>query len=82
MEDSCRPARRVVAQGPVCTVEQCACGVLHVTIGVLTIRLQTEVVASIWETLGEALHRVCGRPRSTHPIDELPTDRTSTERPS
>ena len=82
MEDTYRPARRVVAQGPVCTVEECACGVLHVTIGVFTIRLQTEVVASIWETLGEALHRVCRRARTAHPVDSVPAVRSSTERPS
>jgi hypothetical protein len=53
--NDCRPGRRLVAQGSFCTVEECACGVLHVSLGVLTIRFQAEVVASVWETLGEAL---------------------------
>jgi hypothetical protein len=58
MDESCRPRRRLIAGGPVCRVEQCTCGVLHVSIGILTLRLQAEVVASVWETLGEALERL------------------------
>ncbi len=57
MSGNCQPSRWVLARGPFCAVEECSCGVLHVTFGVLTIRLQREVVASIWETLGEALAR-------------------------
>jgi hypothetical protein len=56
MDNVCR--RRVVAQGPACSIEECACGVVHLTVGVFTIRLQAEVVASIWETLGVALERL------------------------
>jgi hypothetical protein len=76
--NGCRPGRRLVSQGSFCTVEECVCGVLHVTIGVLTIRLQTDVVASIWETLGEALSRLAAGRRA------LTTDTASRapERPS
>ena len=51
----CRPERTLVAQGPVCQVEECSCGTLHLTIGALTIRLGTEVVASMRDTLADAL---------------------------
>lgn len=55
MEIPCHPGRRLVACGEAATVEACACGTLHVTLGALTVRLRPEVVASLWETLGEAL---------------------------
>jgi hypothetical protein len=58
MDERCVAARRLIAQGPMCTVEECRCGVLHVTLGALTIRLQPEVIASIWQTLDEALARL------------------------
>lgn len=53
----CRPGR-LVAQSSSCTVEECPCCVLHISLGVRTIRLHDEVVASVWETLGEALSRL------------------------
>ncbi|HEX7666108.1 MAG TPA: hypothetical protein VF407_16385 [Polyangiaceae bacterium] len=52
---NCRPAREVIAQGQVCQVEECSCGVLHVTVGALTLRLAPEVVASLRDTLDDAL---------------------------
>lgn len=58
MGEECLHVRRVVASGPCCSVEECGCGVLHVSLGALTIRLQAEVVASVYQTLGEALARV------------------------
>lgn len=66
MED-CLPHRTIVARGPVCQVEQCACGILHVTIGVLTLRLEADVVASLCSTLTDAVARVC--PRDAHPAE-------------
>lgn len=71
----CQPARRLIAHSPYCSVEECSCGILHVTLGVLTIRLQREVVASIWETLGESLARLAPPPRGFGA-------RSSAERPS
>lgn len=47
--------RNVIARGDACTIEQCGCGVLHVTIGVVTMRLHPSAVASMYETIGEAL---------------------------
>lgn len=75
---TCRPVRRLVAQGPMCSIEECACGVLHVTLGVLTLRLHPDVVASIAETFADAL-RVLAMPS----VREHGTSRTnSEERPS
>ena len=50
--------RERVVEGAYCTVDACGCGVLHVSLGPLTVRLQKDVVESIWLTLGEALHRL------------------------
>lgn len=77
MDDRCVVSRRLIAQGPVCTVEECSCGVLHVTLGALTIRLQREAVGSIFETLGEAL----GVTRSA-PVEPNVIRRPRTDRPS
>ena len=54
MDDSHR-AR--LAEGPICMVEECSCGVMHLTIGPVTLRLQAEAVESMWVTLGEAISR-------------------------
>jgi len=67
MIDSCGTPLRPLAHGPFCAISECRCGVLHVTIGALTIRLQPDVVSSIWETLGEAMRR---RARSQKADDE------------
>jgi hypothetical protein len=50
--------RELIARGPVCQVERCACGTLHVTIGPFTLRLEPEVLASMWTTLGVAVQRI------------------------
>jgi hypothetical protein len=81
MNLGCRPARRLLSRGPVCAIEECSCGTLHVSIGVLTLRLEPEVVASIWETLGDALARLS----ATRPSTTAPPPHPSTrppERPS
>ncbi len=59
--DDCLPKRSLVAHGPASQVEECTCGILHVTIGALTVRLQVEVVASLAETLTEAVRRIEAR---------------------
>ena len=40
--------------GP-CSVEQCACGVLHVTVGAVTVRLQPETARALATVLDRAL---------------------------
>ena len=58
MDATCRPHRELIAQGPFCSIEQCMCGTLHVTIGALTIRLAPEVIESIGTTFREATEHV------------------------
>jgi hypothetical protein len=58
-----------IIEGAYCTVDACACGVLHVSLGSLTVRLQKDVVESIWLTLGEALHRLDDTGRRTQESD-------------
>ena len=50
-------ARRLLAGGEQCVVEECGCGTLHVTIGALTLRLGPSSVADLSATLGEAMQR-------------------------
>ena len=78
MEFPCHPGRRLVARGEAATIEECACGTLHVTLGALTVRLRPEIVASLWETLGEALDVVDRRPTG----GATPVARHRPERPS
>ena len=63
MADTCRSARRVLAHGPFCSIEECSCGVLHATFGPVTIRVQPEIAESMWMTLGEAIQRLALDPR-------------------
>lgn len=55
MKNDCRTARAVLAEGPLCKVEGCACGTVHVSVGQITLRLRPDAVESIWATLGEAI---------------------------
>lgn len=54
---SCGNGKTLLAEGPFCRVEGCACGTMHVSIGPLTVRLAHDVVESLWETLRVALER-------------------------
>ncbi|WP_394832854.1 hypothetical protein LVJ94_40770 [Pendulispora rubella] len=55
--------RTRLAEGPICMVEECSCGVMHLTIGPVTLRLQADAVESMWVTLGEAISRHAARDR-------------------
>ncbi len=44
-----------LAQSGPCTIEACDCGVLHVTVGMLTMRLQPTTARALAEALGHAL---------------------------
>ena len=72
MEEHGLPARRLIAQGPVCSVEQCPCGALYVGCGTVTLCLPRDALAALWETLGESLQRL-SVPR-TSPTMALPTE--------
>ena len=55
MPERCRPTRRVLVHGAFCIVEECTCGILHVSLGAFTFRVPADVLASVWSSLGEAL---------------------------
>ena len=57
---TCGIGKTLLAEGPFCKVEGCACGTMHVSIGPLTVRLHPDVVEAVWSTLGAAL-RLAGR---------------------
>ena len=63
MVDTCCSSCRVFAHGLFCSIEECSCGVLHVTFGPVTIRIQPEIAESMWMTLGEAIQRLALDPR-------------------
>jgi hypothetical protein len=61
-----------VAEGPIATVDACGCGVLHLQLGALTLRLAPEAIASLQETLSEAAATyamLSGRPIKPAPPD-------------
>lgn len=58
MIDTCRPNRRVLARGPLCLVERCDCGVLHISLGGITLRLPADAVNSVRETLADAFQAI------------------------
>lgn len=58
MHTHCAPRRELLAQGAYCTIEQCVCGTVHVTIGALTFRVVPEIIDSIRATFEEAAERL------------------------
>jgi hypothetical protein len=50
-----RHRRTPVANLGPCTIEQCDCGVLHVTVGMITMRLQPETAGALCSALQRAL---------------------------
>ncbi|HWB77945.1 MAG TPA: hypothetical protein VG755_23435 [Nannocystaceae bacterium] len=60
MNDS-HPRHRVASLGP-CSIEQCDCGVLHITVGAITMRLQHETARALSIALDRALV-VCEEPQ-------------------
>jgi hypothetical protein len=47
--------KETLAEGPVCSVEICACGSVHVTLCALTLRLKPEALEAIAGTLSAAV---------------------------
>jgi hypothetical protein len=69
---TCKSQRLRLAEGPVCSVDRCSCGILHFNVGPLTLRLEAEAVESMWSVLGEALHRLAAlEARSTTPAPRV-----------
>lgn len=53
--------RETLARGPVCTVELCDCGCLHLILGALTLRLDAAAAEALCATLGDAITEVWRR---------------------
>ncbi|HEY8377227.1 MAG TPA: hypothetical protein VIK91_12090 [Nannocystis sp.] len=49
---------RTVAQNEQCTVQQCTCGVLHVSVGSVTLRLRAPAAAGLRDGLAAALQKI------------------------
>jgi hypothetical protein len=47
--------RKTVVQRPDCRVELCSCGVYHVSIGAITMRMTLAQLSAVFEALGVAL---------------------------
>jgi hypothetical protein len=56
---TCRGER--LGEGPVCKVEICPCETIHVSIGILTVRLQRDAFAAFCDTLFAAAARLASR---------------------
>lgn len=46
--------RRILAENPVGRIEQCDCGMLHLTVGALTLRLTPALIQQLTHLLGGA----------------------------
>jgi hypothetical protein len=44
-----------LAQGDVATIDLCSCGTLRLNLGALTVRLTSQALSSLMQTLGEGL---------------------------
>lgn len=51
--------RRILEAGPLALVEQCGCGVVHLTLGALTLRLESQALPE----LAACLRRAAGNLR-------------------
>lgn len=47
--------RKTLVQRPECRIERCSCGVYHVSVGAITIRLAQAQLTTLFESLGLAL---------------------------
>ena len=63
--------KAVVAQSSILTVEACACGVMHLHFGPMTMRFTEEGLASIRNTISAALLRVASPEQAVERISPL-----------
>lgn len=47
--------RKTLVQRPECRIEHCSCGVYHVSVGAITIRMGQAQLTSLFDSLGVAL---------------------------
>ncbi len=59
--------RRILEAGPLAQVEQCGCGVVHLTLGALTLRLEPQALSE----LAAGLRRAAGNLREGTPLEDL-----------
>jgi len=70
---------RTVAQNEQCTVQQCTCGMLHVSVGSVTVRMRPAAAGQLRDALAAALQKIeaddpsPGTPRVTSRGDDLPS---------
>lgn len=53
-----RCTAQTLAQGPLCKVDVCQCGTLHVTVGMITLRFKPGAFRALCATLLEAVERL------------------------
>ncbi|PCC68277.1 hypothetical protein SAMN02745121_05155 [Nannocystis exedens] len=70
---------RTVAQNEQCTVLQCSCGMLHVSVGSVTVRMRPAAAAGLRDAVAAALQKIeaedlaRGAPRTASRGDDLPS---------
>lgn len=47
--------RKLLVRRPECRIELCSCGVYHVAVGAITMRMTAEQASAVFEALGTAL---------------------------
>ncbi len=47
--------RAPLAQGALCTVDYCNCGIVHLTVGAVTLRLDRDAAQHLCKTVADAL---------------------------
>ncbi|HVG57488.1 MAG TPA: hypothetical protein VNA24_02980 [Hyalangium sp.] len=62
MQNSARCTRKLLAATPICTVEECECGTVHLSVGALTLRLEREALRDLQGALASALANLTGSP--------------------
>ena len=55
--------RQLLAHGSVASVEECGCGIVHVTVGPLSLRLQATAMSELANTLTQAVESLDYRRR-------------------
>lgn len=70
MKDTAHCTRKLLAVSSICTVEECDCGTVHLTVGALTLRLEREALRDLQGALASALANLTGsrdhRPAATN----------------
>jgi hypothetical protein len=60
--------RKLLVRRPECRIELCSCGVYHVSVGAVTVRLGTEQMSAMFEAMGHALAPTVGGADEDPPV--------------